>query len=106
MVSGGLTKTGTATVTVTAVTASGATVTTPNSTFTPRVLTIVAGTTVTWQFSGQRHNVTFGSLMPAGGNIPNTDPGNAVSRTFATPGTYDYQCTRHSGMTGQVVVTN
>ena len=106
IVSGGLTKTGTAAVTVTAVTASGATVTTPNSTFTPRVLTIVAGTTVTWQFSGQRHNVTFGSLMPAGGNIGNTDPGNAVSRTFATPGTYDYQCTRHSGMTGQVVVTN
>jgi plastocyanin len=105
MVSGGVTKTGTATVTVTVVSAGSATVTTPNSTFTPRVLTIVAGTVVTWQFSGQRHNVTFGSLMPAGGNIGNTDPGNAVSRTFATPGTYDYQCTRHSGMTGQVVVT-
>jgi plastocyanin len=106
MVSGGVTKTGTATVTVTAVTAGGATVTTPNSTFSPRTVTIVAGTTVTWQFSGQKHNVTFGALQPAGGNIPNTDPGNAVSRAFATPGTYDYQCTRHSGMTGQVVVTN
>ena len=30
---------------------------------------------------------------------------NAASRTFATLGTYDHQCTRHSGMTGQVVVT-
>ena len=31
--------------------------------------------------------------------------GNAASRTFATLGTYDHQCSRHSGMTGQVVVT-
>lgn len=106
MVSGGVTKTGTATVTVTAVSAGSATVTTPNETFSPRLITIATGSTVTWQFSGARHNVKFGSLKPAGGDIPNTDPGNAASRTFATPGTYDYECTRHSGMTGQVVVTN
>ena len=106
MVSGGLTKTGTATLTVTAAPSVGsATVTTPNETFTPPLVTIAAGSAVTWQFSGALHNVTFGTLKPAGGDIPNTAAGIAVARTFATAGTYDYQCTRHVGMTGQVVVT-
>jgi plastocyanin len=27
------------------------------------------------------------------------------SHTFTTPGTYHYQCTIHSGMTGVVIVT-
>ena len=106
MVSGGLTKTGTATLTVTAAPSVGsATVTTPNETFTPPLVTIAAGSAVTWQFSGALHNVTFGTLKPAGGDIPNTAAGNAVARTFATAGTYNYECTRHGGMTGQVVVT-
>ena len=104
--SGGVTKTGTATVTVAAVGAGNATVTTPDKTFSPSLVTIGTGGTVTWQFSGSRHNVTFGSLKPQAGNIPDTEPGNAASRTFATAGRYDYQCTWHSGMTGQVVVTD
>lgn len=90
---------------VTGVAAGAATITTPNETFSPRIVTIGPGGTVTWQLSGAVHNVIFGTLKPAGGDIPNTDPGNAASRTFATLGTYDHQCTRHSGMTGQVVVT-
>ena len=105
MVSGGATRTGTATVTVIAVSAGSATVTTPNETFSPRVITIGVGSTVTWQFSGSLHNVTFGALKPTGGDIPNTSAGNAATRTFATAGNYDYECTRHNGMTGQVVVT-
>jgi plastocyanin len=105
MISGAVTKTGTATITVTAI-AGTATVTTPNKTFSPRIITVTPGSTVTWQFSGDTHNVTFGALKPAGGNIPDIQPGNAVSRTFATPGSYDYQCTWHGGMTGQVVVTD
>lgn len=102
--SGATTKSGTATVTVTAASATNTTVTTPNETFSPRVVNIAAGSTVTWQFSGARHNVTFGSLKPTGGDIPDIDAGNAVARTFPGAGTYDYQCTRHSGMTGQVIV--
>ena len=82
---------------------SAITVTTPNETFSPRVTNIASGGSVTWQFSGARHNVTFGSLKPTGGDVPDTDAGGAATRTFAT-GTYDYQCTRHSGMTGQVIV--
>jgi plastocyanin len=69
-------------------------------------VTIATGGTVTWQFTGSaRHNVTFSGAAPAGGNIPDTDAGASVSRTFGTAGTYGYQCTRHAGMTGQVIVS-
>lgn len=85
---------------------STATVTTPGTTFSPASVTIRAGGTVTWQFTGStRHNVTFsGGAPPPDGNIPDTDAGGSAQRTFPTAGTYSYSCTRHSGMNGQVVV--
>lgn len=83
---------------------SGTLVTTTGTTFSPATVTVSQGATVTWQFSGSRHNVTFGSLQPAGGSIPDTEPGNSASRVFAGTGSYDYQCTRHGGMTGRVIV--
>ncbi len=100
----GVTHTATATVTVTVPQPGSVTVTTPDNTFSPPTVTITAGGTVTWQFSGSTHNVTFTGTAPAGGNIPDQDPGNAASRLFAAAGTYGYACTRHNGMTGQVVV--
>jgi plastocyanin len=84
--------------------ASATTVTTPNETFSPGTVTVAPGSTVAWQISGARHNVTFSGTAPAGGNIPDTDPGNTISRTFDSAGSYAYQCTRHSGMSGTVVV--
>ena len=111
--SGGVTRTGSTTVTVTAgggttpppppPGSSNATVTTPGEAFAPQTVTITAGGTVTWQISGATHNVTFSGAAPAGGNIPDTRAGN-VSRQFTTAGSYDYTCTRHSGMQGRVVV--
>jgi len=83
---------------------SAVTVTTPNETFSPSDVTIPTGGSVTWQFSQARHNVTFQGASPAGGNIPDQEPGTSASRTFPVPGTYSYVCTRHSGMTGRVVV--
>jgi plastocyanin len=83
---------------------STASVTTPNATFNPSEVTIPAGGSVTWQFSEARHNVTFQGAAPTGGNIPDQDPGTSASRAFATAGTYNYVCTRHSGMTGRVTV--
>ena len=100
----GVTQTATSTVTVTAPQPGNVTVTTPNQTFSPSTVTITSGGSVLWQFSGATHNVTFSGPGPAGGNIPDTQPGNAVARAFTTPGTYAYQCTRHNGMTGTVVV--
>lgn len=85
--------------------AGGATVTTPGESFSPAAVTITAGGTVTWSFTGvSRHNVTFTAASPAGGNIPDTDVGGSAQRQFTAAGTYPYQCTRHAGMTGQVVV--
>jgi plastocyanin len=103
--SSGVTRTGSATVTVSAgpVTPTTVVVTTPGESFTPATATIGVGGTVTWEISGATHNVTFGAAAPAGGNIPDTRAGTA-SRQFTTAGTYDYQCTRHSGMQGRVVV--
>jgi plastocyanin len=104
LTSGSVTHTASATVTVVAPQANTATVETPSLTFSPQSVTIGVGGTVTWRFSGSTHNVTFGALKPTGGNIPDTSPGNAVSRTFTTAGTYDFECTRHNGMTGRVIV--
>jgi plastocyanin len=84
---------------------SSAIVTTPGTSFSPATITITPGATVTWQISGATHNVTFGSAKPTGGDILDARSGTQVDRSFATAGTYDYQCTRHSGMVGRVVVT-
>jgi plastocyanin len=88
----------------TTATPAGVTVTTPGVSFSPSVVTIRTGEAVTWQITGIRHNVVFRGAAPQGGNIPDTDPGRSVSRTFIAPGTYDYDCTRHTGMSGRVVV--
>ena len=79
------------------------TVRTVGDSFSPSSVTIAAGGTVSWQISGDEHNVTFTGSAPPGGNIPNTE-GATVSRSFPTAGRYDYFCTRHSGMSGAVTV--
>lgn len=105
LTAGGATRTGTATVTVatTAPPVGNVTVTTPGESFSPSTVTIAPGGTVTWQISGATHNVTFNTLAPTGGNIPDRSSGS-VARTFPAAGTYDYRCTRHNGMNGRVVV--
>lgn len=84
--------------------AASATVTTPGASFSPAEVTVRAGGTVAWQVSGDTHNVTFQGAAPPGGSVPDTRPGTTVARTFGTAGSYPYVCTRHSGMSGRVVV--
>ena len=84
-------------------------VTTSGLSYVPAVLTVPAGTTVTWTNTGTGtmfHDVTS--------STPGYDfasglfgPGDSYSYTFVRPGTYDYFCTPHLafGMTGQVIVT-
>src|SRR5688572_11715892 len=79
-------------------------VTTPGTTFSPSAITIGQGAAVTWQIAGNTHNVTFGSAKPTGGDVPNLSSGNSATRTFPTAGTYPYDCTLHSGMSGTVIV--
>jgi plastocyanin len=69
--------------------------------YTPRVIEVPTDTTVTWTFQD--------------GNTPHDVKGEGFrsevmrtgtfTHTFDTPGTYDYVCTLHSGMTGRVIVT-
>lgn len=83
----------------------GLTVSVQNNFFNPAVLTISTGQTVTWAWNsgGTQHNVTF--LVPdAPPNCP-TQGSGSCSRTFATAGPFDYQCTIHGiVMSGRVVV--
>lgn len=80
-------------------------ITTQGTSFSPASVTVAPGTVVAWQISGGTHNVTFGPQKPTGGDVPDTGAGRTVTRTFASAGTFDYQCTRHSGMTGRVIVS-
>lgn len=69
--------------------------------FSPRTVTIAAGGTVTWSWTGTEiHNVT-GSF-----GASETKKGITFSATFPAAGTYEYACTIHeaSGMRGTVIV--
>jgi plastocyanin len=76
-------------------------VTVNNMKYTPSVIEVSAGTTVTWSFEDgdTPHDVKgdgFKSEVMRQGTF---------THTFATPGSYDYKCSLHSQMTGRVIVT-
>lgn len=98
---GSVTKTAFVDVAVGAAPSNASVAATASSTFTPRDVVVARNGSVSWSFAIE-HNVTFGGgNAPA--NIGNTATGS-VSRTFPTAGTYAYNCTIHSGMSGSVVV--
>lgn len=75
-----------------------------NAYFSPANVNLLAGGTVTWtNSSGTLHNVTFSAATGAPSDVANIGSGSA-NRTFPTAGTFAYQCTNHSGMSGSVVV--
>jgi plastocyanin len=69
--------------------------------FDPSSTRVATGGTVTWTWNGSvDHNVTFSS-----GPNSSTQTSGTFMRTFATAGSYGYQCTIHgSAMSGTVVV--
>lgn len=72
--------------------------------FVPSAVTIARTGTVTWTNSSPEiHNVTFGTAAGAPTNIGDHASGNN-SRQFGTAGTFNYSCTNHPGMAGQVIV--
>ena len=77
----------------------------PSEKFTPGQVTLTVGGTVTFAFGSLAHNVFFDN-DPAGApdNIPDPSANKSVTRTFNTPGTYNYNCHIHPGMRGTVVV--
>jgi plastocyanin len=76
-----------------------------SSSFTPDVLTIKAGTTVTWtNESSLVHTVTSDTDLFDSGNM---SKGASFSYTFNDPGTYTYHCIPHKAyMIGTIVVTD
>jgi amicyanin len=75
-----------------------------NFAFGPAVVTVKAGTTVTWTNKDEEpHTVTFSQLGTKSPNL--TGAANTYSRSFGTPGSYDYHCSIHPFMHGTVVVT-
>jgi len=76
------------------------------STFFPTTLTVARNVTVTFaNNSTVDHNIVFDTPIPAATtNIGLISYGSSTTRDFGTVGTYNFHCTIHSGMTGQVVV--
>jgi plastocyanin len=74
-----------------------------NNTSNPAVDTIAAGGTVTWTWAGGSHSVESTGSPSFTTSTVKTSGTYAV--TFATPGTYTYDCGVHgASMTGRVVV--
>jgi plastocyanin len=84
------------------------TVTTEEYAMSPGTLVIKAGDTVKWTNVGNMdHDITSGAdPAPDGGwASPTFAPGESWSRTFDTPGTYDYFCSLHPYlMPGRIIV--
>jgi plastocyanin len=72
--------------------------------FEPEVITVPAGTEVTWtNHDGFTHSVR---LLDDGGDVFDVAPGESVSYSFDTVGTHRYDCSFHpQDMRGSVIVT-
>ena len=79
-----------------------------NGTQNPAVDTVAAGTTVTWTWTStgsQPHSVQSQGIPSFASSANLTGNGTTYTVTFATPGTYQYDCAVHGpAMTGTIVV--
>ena len=78
--------------------------------FVPETLTVSTGTTVTWTNGDSTlHTVTSGSAESGNSGTEFDSSYLAAGKTFqhqfGTAGTFDYYCTLHPWMKGQVVVS-
>lgn len=84
-------------------TGSGTLVIMDGSQFLPTTLRVRVGDTVTWRNDDSvAHTVTSDSGDEL--DSPLLSPGESWQHTFTQPGTYDYHCVPHPGMTGRIVV--
>ena len=81
-------------------------VTIQNFAFSPSAITVKKGTTVTWtNQDSATHTVTEtdGQDGPKSGDL---SAGKSYSFTYNTVGTFKYECSIHTSMTGVVTVTD
>ena len=75
-----------------------------NFSFQPSILSVPAGTTVTWRNQDNvQHTVTSDTVGLFDSNT--ITPGNVFSFTFNNPGSYKYHCNIHPSMHGEVDIT-
>jgi plastocyanin len=74
----------------------------PGESFSPAHIQVTPGAIVTWTFVEGPHNVTFPS--PTIDDSGDQSSGSFTAGMPTTPGTYNYSCTLHSGMSGSVLV--
>jgi plastocyanin len=73
-------------------------------TFSPRTLTIAAGTRVTWLNRDDVPHTATSTGKPRVFDSGTLDSEERFSHVFTMPGTYAYYCTLHPKMTGQIFV--
>lgn len=82
------------------------TVTVNSGSFSPSTRTINEGDQITWVWGGSGSHTT--THVPSGGGVlwnqPISSSNEEFTRTFNTPGTFNYKCTPH-GFTGTITVT-
>lgn len=83
-------------------TSSGAEVKIDNFSFTPQVITVKAGTTITWtNHDDIPHTVVSDDQLFKSKTL---DTDDKFSTTLTKPGTYSYFCSIHPRMTGKIIV--
>jgi len=89
-----------------ATTQGGSTVAISGSAFLPGALTVKVGTTVTWTNEDTSAHTVTSTSGPLSFDSGQLGKGQTFSFAFSVPGTWNYHCLNHPGMTGMVSVTN
>jgi plastocyanin len=73
--------------------------------FTPAILTVAPGTTVTWtNLDGAAHAIASDAGSPLSFASGSLAQGASYQFTLSQPGTYTYHCSIHPSMKGTIVV--
>jgi plastocyanin len=75
-----------------------------NFRFSPRTLTVPAGTKVTWINRDDVPHTATSTARPRAFDSKTLDTDDSFAHVFASPGTYDYFCAVHPHMTGTILV--
>ncbi len=75
-----------------------------NYIFSPKTLTVAAGTTVTWVNHDEEPHTVTSADRPRAFNAPPIEKGEKFSFNFATAGSFKYFCAIHPQMIGLIVV--